>query len=554
MKLASPALAAAVSVVALLSCAGGPGTAGSPEIPAASAQPADGGDGPSAKLRPEPASRDAFAMAVSGGPMELDPRMAYQADEAQLFTALYEGLFSYHPLTMEPVPGVAAAWELSDDKLAWTFKLRENARYWNGDTVLASHFRDAWLSLMAPEREAPYSSLFDLIAGARDFRAGKTTDPASVGIAAPDDRTLKITLETPASFFPAVLCHHSFAPVHPDMLARSDWSEGSPLSNGPFYIVETAADRWVLARNELYWDASRVAFKRIDVIRAAGPEEAARLWNEGEARWIAGDVDLDALTDRSGITVNAMFATHYYFIRSAEGPWKDARVRRALSLALPWTAVREGHLLPAPTLVFPVGGYPKIERPAEPDPAAAARLLEEAGYPAGAGMPPLKIRLTPSQDAARIAALMKAAWEGLGIAVEIDVVPFDAYFASLKKGDYVVGSSTWIGDFADPYSFLQMWTTDSNLNDARYADPAFDAALRASMALEGEERWKALADAETILLDGGPVLPISYTPAVNVVDTDELDGWFPNPLDIHPVKYLSYAAFRAMPGLAMASF
>ncbi|MDR2482292.1 MAG: peptide ABC transporter substrate-binding protein, partial [Treponema sp.] len=116
--------------------------------------------------------------------------------------------------------------------------------------------------------------------------------------------------------------------------------------------------------------------------------------------------------------------------------------------------------------------------------------------------------------------------------------------------DYAVGFSTWIGDFADPYTFLQMWRRDSNLNDAGYNDADYEKLLEKSMGEEGNQRWGTLAEAEKLLLSRGAVLPISYSPALNIVDTGELDGWFPNVLDIHPFKYLSFKAYRPLPGVA----
>jgi peptide/nickel transport system substrate-binding protein/oligopeptide transport system substrate-binding protein len=166
----------------------------------------------------------------------------------------------------------------------------------------------------------------------------------------------------------------------------------------------------------------------------------------------------------------------------------------------------------------------------------------------------LVIRLTPSPDAARIGGLMAAAWiQELGLSVKIDVVPYAEYFRSLKQNDYEVGFSTWIGDFADPYSFLQMWRRDSNLNDARLNDKDYEALMYRSMTEEGEQRWETLAEAEKLLLDRGSVLPISYSSALNIVDMGELDGWFPNALDIHPFKYLSFKAFRPLPGVALGT-
>jgi peptide/nickel transport system substrate-binding protein/oligopeptide transport system substrate-binding protein len=209
-------------------------------------------------------------------------------------------------------------------------------------------------------------------------------------------------------------------------------------------------------------------------------------------------------------------------------------------------------MLPAKTLIYPIPGYPEIEGLDTTDVEEAQRLLSEVGYPKGVGLPDLVIRLTPSSEASRIGGLMAQSWmEKLGAPVKIDVVPFDQYFNALKKDDYEVGFSTWIGDFADPYTFLQMWRRDSNLNDARFNDADYENLMEKSMQEEGEARFETLAEAEKLLLNRGAVLPIFYSPAVNLIDMDEVDGWFPTALDIHPFKYLSFKEFRPLPGVVM---
>ncbi|MDR2143361.1 MAG: peptide ABC transporter substrate-binding protein [Treponema sp.] len=501
-----------------------------------------------AETRPDPVNRTEITAVFSGSEAELDFRKSYLASEAQIFTALYEGLFSYNPLTLEPVPAAASSWKLSEDKKVWTFTIRPNAKYWNGDTLRAEDFRAAWLSLLDPAKNSPYSSLYDIIEGARDYRLGLTQDPGKVGINVPNSRTLVVTLNAPASFFPSMLCHHSFSPIHPSMVNANNWA--SPLSNGAFYVSENKNGLLVLVKNSNYWDANRVALEKINIRFTDDDNEATAMWNSGEARWIAGNANLEALTDRSGIVVNPMFATHYYYIRS-EGPFRDYRIRRALALVLPWEEIRENHYLPAKTLVYPIPGYPELKA-VETNVEEAQKLLAEAGFPKGVGLPELVIRITPSEDADRIGKLMAVAWmDKLGIPVKLDVVPYNRYFEALKTKDYNVGSTTWIGDFADPYTFLQMWRRDSNLNDSGYNDADYEALMEQSMAEEGDKRFETLGAAEQMLLDRGTVLPISYTPALNIVDTDELDGWFPNALDIHPFKYLSFKAFKPLPGVAL---
>jgi peptide/nickel transport system substrate-binding protein/oligopeptide transport system substrate-binding protein len=516
---------------------------------------ADGNEPDYAEVRPRASVRDELTVVFSKGDLELDFRKSFLASEAQIFTALYEGLFSYHPLTMEPVPAIASRWEISQDGKQWTFTLRNNARFSNGDPVRAEDFRAAWLSLLEPSRDSPYSSLFDIIEGAREYRLGTLRNQNAVGISAPNDRTLVVRLNAPAAFFPSMLCHHSFSPIHRSMLNNANWSTGTLVSNGPFSIREMNEDRMLLVKNTNYWDAERIALNALIIRFTDDGDDAAAFWNSGQAHWISGDVNYDALRDRSGITVNAMFATHYYFIRSARNPWGDHRLRRALSLVLPWDSIRDGHYLPATTLVYPIPGYPEIEGVDTTNVEEAQRLLEQAGYARGVGLPTLVIRITPSQEAQRISLLMASTWmEKLGIPVRIDVVSYNNYFQSLKRNDYDVGFSTWIGDFADPYTFLQMWRKDSNLNDAQYNDAEYEALMERSMSEDGRRRWQTLAEAETLLLSRGTVLPISYSPAINVVDTDEIEGWYPNVLDIHPFKYMSFKSFRPLPGVALAAY
>ncbi|MDR0291063.1 MAG: peptide ABC transporter substrate-binding protein [Treponema sp.] len=508
-----------------------------------------------AESRPYNSARDELTVTFSKSEVvELDFRKSYLASEAQLYTALYEGLFSYHPFTMEPVLAAAERWELSDDKRQWTFTIRRDAQFQNGDPLTAQDFRAAWLSTLSPHRDAPYSSLFDIIEGAKEYRTGAIQDEDMVGIIASGEKTLVVKLNTPASFFPSMLCHHSFSPIHPSMIDEEDWLAAPPVANGPFHIAEMDEDKIVLAKTIGYWDVASVSLNKVTIKYTETGDEASNLWNSGEARWISGDVNFSTLTDRSGIQINAMFATHYYFIRSKEKPWDDYRIRRALTLALPWDEIRGGHYLPAKTLIYPLPGYPNIEGLSATKLEEARELLNEAGFSGGIGLPELVMRITPSSEAARISGLMATTWkEKLGVPVRVEVIPYNRYFQMLKADGYTVGFSTWIGDFADPYTFLQMWRRDSNLNDAHHSDDDYEELMEKSMLEEGEPRWAILANAEKLLLERGSVLPISYSPAVNIVDINELGGWFPNALDIHPFKYLNFKALRPLPGVVMGS-
>lgn len=507
---------------------------------------------------PQDAPDKELAIALPSLDLEIHPHHSIYAQEAQILSGLYEGLFSYNPATLEPVRAAIRSFNRSRDGKTYTFYLREAARWSNGDRVTAAHFRDAWLRMMDPAVKAEYGSFFDIIAGAREYRAGRVRDASKVGVSAISDDVLQVTLEAPASWFTKLLCHHSFSPVHPSLLGIRDWVSRAPSvpCNGAFRIESIDSGALILKKNESYWDAASVRLSGIRATAPETPEEASRLFNNGDVHWLAGDADLESLLYRDAIQVNPMFATHYWFFSCRTAPWSDPDVRRALALLAPWDEIRsrEHYLIPATGLVLPVEGYEAPEGIRKPDPEASRALLEKAGYPDGKGLPALRILLPEGEGAARIAELLSQAWkEALGLEVVVKTLSASRFYGSLRGAEWDMTLNTWIGDFADPLAFLQMWTSDSSLNDAGYSDPDYDRRIAESSSLEGEDRLKALSEAEGTLLDSGTVLPVYHSLAVNVVDTEIVEGWYPNALDIHPFKYMRVGSPKALPNLVLAN-
>jgi oligopeptide transport system substrate-binding protein len=492
-------------------------------------------------------------VSFSGTKITFNPLHTFTSTEAQLYTALYEGLVTYHPLTMEPVPAAASRWEISEDKTTYWFFLRETGRYWNGDPVTAADFKDTWLTLLDPDEESEYSFLFDIIEGAADYRTGKNTDPASVGIRAVDTFILEVQLEHPAGHFLKVLCHHSFAPVHPRFLDREDWSISSIIpGNGPYYVYSQNPERIVLVKNNLYWNEAAVDLPGIVVRLENDAEAATRAFNEGELAWVADSILLDRIDDTDSLVFNPLFATTFFYFSCREAPFDDPRVRRALTLLLPFDSLRSPRFMyfPASTLVPGVPKYPQIFGITEQDTDESARLLEEAGFPGGEGIPEIIIKIPGGFESRRVAVLMKQRWEeSLGLTVNIEEFDFSRYYDVLKAGDYTLGMLSWIGDFPDPLTFLQMWTSESNLNDAGYRNPHFDAIIGESMLQSGVDRYETLSRAEQLILDEAVVLPISHLPAWNLIDLGRIEGWYPNPLDIHPFRFIRRRKLRVGPGI-----
>ncbi len=486
----------------------------------------------------------------------LDPLHAFTSTEAQLFTALSEGLVSYHPETLDPVPGVAHSWYVSDDGRRYRFLLRDNARFSDGTQVIAEDFRASWLRIINPGEEAEYSVLFDVIEGVADYRSGANTDEEAVGIRVISPVELEVVLERPAEHFLSTLAHHAFAPVYPAYRARVGWEREAPvIGNGPFSLTQRSADEMVFERNPHYWARSTV---ELDGIRIRAFEDLAAV----NAGFLAGEIHWADSFDTSEreatpispfVVANRLFGTTYFVFKSSDPPFDDARVRRALVLMIPWETVRTPQRVGFPTsgLVPRTANYPAVEGIPAADMRTARRLLEQAGFADGTGLPPITVTVAGAWAAA-LAADLETAWESnLGIDVTVAMIPeYDQYLGEVKAGNFTLTISSWIGDFIDPISFLQMWTSSSNLNDAGYASRDYDRIIDRAIGSTGLDRLQLLAEAEELLLQDAVILPVNHLVSHALIDLQRVSGWSPNLLDIHPFRYLGFRRADLPAGVA----
>ncbi len=494
-----------------------------------------------------------FIVSFTKSDVGFNPLHVFSATEAQICTAIFEGLVTYNPYTMEPLPGVARYWEISKDRKKYRFYLRDNARYWDGKRVTSKHFRDTWLKLIDPREKAEYSFLFDVVKGVKDYRSGKTKKRDQIGIYAVSDTILDVELEKPDPNFLKILCHHSFVPVHPDFLKIDDWKKEKIIpGNGSFYIFQRTKNKIKLVKNNLYWDSERVKLSSIIIRFDDDPEKVTKGFNNGEIHWAGDNIDYNKVDYKGSVIFHPMYATYYFYFYCAAKPWNNSDVRRGLALLLPWKKIRKECISPAKTLVPRTASYPVPEGIAEQNTEEGLRLLDKAGYPEGKGLPVLKIKIPGGVEARSLAGIMKETWEeNIKIEVEIVEYPYQIYYNEIKKGGYAVGSISWIGDFADPLAFLSMWISGSNLNDAKFSSEEYDKLIDKSMTEKGDERYRTLSRAEGVILNTAVILPINHSSALNLIDLDVIGGWFPNPLDIHPFKYVNFKKPELPPGLAM---
>ncbi|MFW5717613.1 MAG: peptide ABC transporter substrate-binding protein [Spirochaetota bacterium] len=507
----------------------------------------------SASFATAQAGLDTFIVNFLPSEIGYNPVVSYTTSEAQIYSGIYEGLVGYDPYSLDPTPAVANRWEISEDGRTYRFFLRPDARYSDGSAVLASDFRATWLMMLDPETDAAYASLMDVVAGAREYRTGRTSDPDDVGINVISDRVLEVELERRATHFLRILCHHSFVPVHPSILRSRDWTDPTTIPmNGPYTVSSVANEEIILTENPEYWDARRIEYGEIRILLNDDYEAVTDSFNDGEIDWVRGGIDLQGVDRTENIVINPLFATTYYQLSAVNEPFDDPRVRRAFALLLPWNEIRdeERWFVPATTLVPQLPSYPSADGIRATDREQALALLEEAGYPEGRGMPTIVISIPTPLEGDFVAQTMIESWEdALEVDVEAETIAYPRYFSFVEEGTFMVSTVSWIGDFADPLTFLDMWTTGSNLNHSRFSNEEYDAMIRQAMGMTGDERYETLSGAEEFLLSDGVVLPISHSPSINLIRLELVDGWYPNPLDIHPFKYLGPASGRPLPNV-----
>lgn len=483
---------------------------------------------PVAKDAPDTVLQHELVMMMSGQQMNLDPATSCYNSEAQVLNGLYEGLFTYNSKTLEPVPAIAQSYKISKNKKRWTFTIRQGLKFSDGTPITASSVRDAWILLLSTP-EASYASLLDCIDGVAEFRNGQISQE-QVGIKAKDDSTLIVNLKSPTAYFSRLLCHHAF----------SVFKEDRNVFSGPYIISSRTDSEILLTKNEHYYDAKNVHIPSIKILLSSDYKENTWLFNTGRADWVVSLLDTERLLNKNSMRLSAIFGTSYLFFSCNNTPWDKADFRNALLTAIPWQQLRTS-LIPATTLVYPLSGYKSPEGLTETSEEDALEMMEEARK--NASIPQdekLSITFAISQDSElekKQAEILKKAWEPLGVELKLEVIPDHLYLSSMNKSKSDIFSYSWIGDYADPSAFLELFREGSTLNQTKWHNQEFTQIFTLSdETTDSAERYKLLSQAESILLNDGMIIPVSHSLSLHALDLNLIGGWYTNALDIHPFK------------------
>jgi oligopeptide transport system substrate-binding protein len=503
-------------------------------------------------------------------PQGLDPHVVTGVPENHIVRALFEGLAVKNPKTLEPEPGVAERWDISEDGTVYTFYLNPNARWSNGETMTASDYVWSWNRALHPDTGSLYAYMLYPIVNSEAYSKREITDFGEVGVKALDDHTLQVRLNAPTPYFLQLMDHYSTFAVHPETLLKhgkmtdrfTPWTRvGSIVSNGPFTLEEWSLNRRIIIKkSEHYWDRDNVALNGVYFYPTENVISEERMFRAEQLHYTAV-VPLDKIPDYrerpdSPYVQAAYLGTYYYLVNTERPPVDNVLVRRALSYALDrdtlTRTVLQDTAIPAYSITPPdTLGYnpPQLF---DYDPAKARELLAEAGYPNGEGWPGLEIIYNTQEAHRKIAVAVQQMWKReLNIDITISNQEWKVYLNSVSQRDFKVARRGWIGDYVDANNFLDLFITDGGNNNTGYASEEFDDIILnlAPKAKTRDERYGLFYKAETMMMNEMPIIPI-YTYTSKHLIHPSVEGIYPNLMDSLNLKYVKLHPGRTLSGEA----
>ncbi len=509
-----------------------------------------------APVEPAPVAEpveDKVVFRISNGaePESLDPAKIQGVPEHRIFETLFEGLIVYDPQTADGIPGLAESWEVSEDGMTYTFKLRK-ANWSDGTPITANDVVYSWLRELAPETASPYAWFpVMFLAGAEAYNMGEA-GPEAVQIRALDDYTFQMDLIGPLPYVIGALGHYSFAvvPQHAIEKYGDEWIlPGNFVGNGPYTLKEwTPQDKIVAVKNEAYWDAENVKLDEVVFYASDDNNTNYNMYISGQVDWLTAipNDKLDSVMMREDYQVAPQLSTYYYTIQTTKAPFDDARVRRALSLAIDRETlveeVTKAGQIPGWGIVPNMAGYDALEFPydnMDDAIAEAQELLAAAGYPNGVGFPSFSLLYNTDDSHKMIAEYVQQQWaNNLGINCTLENQEWATYLSNRNAGNFDVARAGWVGDYQDPNTFLDMFVTGAGMNGGKYSNEDYDLFINEAARMEaGEERMEILKTAESIMIDEDQaIIPFYYYVSQNLIDLDKWGGWYSNTMDYHPTK------------------
>lgn len=470
----------------------------------------------------------------SSEPGSLDPALAQGTHESWILNNLFEGLMK-HDSTGQIIPGMAKEYTLSEDNLTYTFTLRDDIKWSNGDPVTAQDFEFAWKRALDPELAADYAYQLYYIKGAEKYNSGEGTVD-EVAVKALDDKTLEVTLEAPTAYFLDLCAFYTYYPVNKAVAeANPDWAKdpSTYVSNGAFKLKSWEHNAKItLAKNENYYDKDNIKLDGIDFDIIEDENTAWQKYEGGEYDILvtlpqAVVAQLKA-ENNPELQIGPEVGTYYYNLNNDKKPFNNKKVRQALVYALDRQTIvdkiAQGGQIPA-TGIVPPGlldengedyrkttgdfiGY-DLEKAKT---LLAEGLAEEGMTVEDFNAQGFVLLYNTSEAHKKIAQAAQEMWRtNLGLEVGLENVEFQVKLDREKAGDYDISRAGWIGDYSDPMTMLDLFYTDGPFNDANYSNPEYDRLIDiAKSTADQKVRFDAMREAEKILMEDVPIVPVYF--------------------------------------------
>ena len=493
-------------------------------------------------------------------PQGIDPHIVTGVPEHHILISLCEGLTIPNPNPKGSngyIPGTAESWSISDDGKEYIFKLNKNAKWSNGDPVTADDFVWSWKRILTASLGSQYPDMLYYLVGAYEYHNGQIDNFDEVGVKALDTHTLKVNLKNPTPFFIGLLSHYSTWPVHKETVLKhgdiddrnGEWTRpGNFVCNGPFQLKTWELNnKIVVEKNPHYYDASMVRLNEIHYYPVSNVMTEDRMFRAGQLHLTSSmptqKCPIYIEEKNPNLKIDPYMGTYFYRINTENETLSDVRVRKALAYSIDRQLlvdkVTQCGQIPAYSFTPPgSNGYqPSTEIPY--DPVLAKQLLAEAGYSSDNQFPKLEILFNTNEGHRKVALAIQQMWQNeLGIEVELVNQDWKVYLSREMVGDFQISRAGWIGDYEDPNTFLDLMRPNRGNNKTGWENMDFDALVEEANTINDQEkRYELLNEAEKILIDNMPIIPL-YTYVRVYQLSPDVKGFNPHILDHHHPKFI----------------
>jgi len=468
----------------------------------------------------------------SSEPGSLDPALAQGTHESWVLDHIFEGLLKKSE-EGKIVPGMAKEYKLADDQVTYTFTLRDDVKWSNGDPVTAHDFEFSWKRALDAELAADYAFQLYYLKGGEAYNSG-TGSVDDVGVRALDDKTLEVVLERPTAYFDELTSFYTYYPVNKKVVeANSNWAKNPStyVSNGPFKLTEWKHNAQItIMKDDNYYDAGNIKLDGIEFAILDDENTAWQRYEGGEFDFLvplpqAVVAQLKA-NNNPELVIGGDVATYYYNFNTKIAPFDNAKIRKGLSMTLDRQTIVDKIAQGGQTAaegVVPFGMLDEnskdfrdssgklVKYDVEEGKKLFAEGLAETGYTAK-DFSKFVLLYNTSEGHKKIAQAAQEMWRtNLGIEIQLENVDFQVKLDREKAGDYHISRAGWIGDYIDPMTFMDLWLTEGSFNDSKFSNARYDELIAIAQATTDQKvRMEAMREAEEILMDNMPVAPIYY--------------------------------------------